>query len=273
VNAPASLAYSPPPAASLSRRFRVQCGVIGALIMRELHTRYGRENIGYLWLILEPMMLATAIGLIHSKTSTRYGSGIGPVPFSVLGYTMFMMLRSIVTRSEGAIEANGPLFNHRNVTLFDVLCSRALLEAASTILAMAILEGLCMSLGLADPPARPLFLILGMVAMFLLSMGLSMVVAGVTHDNRGIGRLVHPLMYLMMPTSAVFFTMQIIPDPLRYYLGFVPFTHVFELLRYGFFRGAGSDFIDVGYLVSWIAGSWLLGLCLIAVVRKHIHLN
>ena len=43
---------------------RIQARVIGALMMRELHTRYGRENIGYLWLILEPMFLATAVGLL-----------------------------------------------------------------------------------------------------------------------------------------------------------------------------------------------------------------
>ena len=44
-----------------ARGFSNQRKVIGALLMRELHTRYGRENVGYLWLILEPMMLAGAV--------------------------------------------------------------------------------------------------------------------------------------------------------------------------------------------------------------------
>ena len=43
------------------RGLSVQLNVIGALLMRELHTRYGRENIGYIWLILEPLTLASVI--------------------------------------------------------------------------------------------------------------------------------------------------------------------------------------------------------------------
>ena len=36
---------------------RVQSNVVGALILRELHTRFGRENIGYLWIFAEPLLL------------------------------------------------------------------------------------------------------------------------------------------------------------------------------------------------------------------------
>ena len=35
--------------------------------MREMHTRYGKENIGPLWLIIEPILLASMIGLLHAR--------------------------------------------------------------------------------------------------------------------------------------------------------------------------------------------------------------
>ena len=35
---------------SFYRSLTLQLDVIGALVMRELHTRFGRNNIGYLWL-------------------------------------------------------------------------------------------------------------------------------------------------------------------------------------------------------------------------------
>ena len=47
--------FSRPPSASFASALATQFRVIGALILRELHTRYGRENIGYLWMIGEPM--------------------------------------------------------------------------------------------------------------------------------------------------------------------------------------------------------------------------
>jgi capsular polysaccharide transport system permease protein len=38
--------------ARLWRALDVQRRVIGALIMRELHTRFGRDNIGYAWIFV-----------------------------------------------------------------------------------------------------------------------------------------------------------------------------------------------------------------------------
>ena len=70
---------------SFLRSFAVHMRVIGALVLRELHVRYGRENIGYLWMIGEPMLLASVIGSIHAANGhgghTAYGPDVQPVPF------------------------------------------------------------------------------------------------------------------------------------------------------------------------------------------------
>ena len=99
---------------SFWQALQTQGRVIYALIMRELHTRYGRDNIGYLWMILEPMMLASAVALLHVGGSTHYGTDIRPVPFAILGYGVFIIFRGIFTRAEGALESNQPLLYHRN---------------------------------------------------------------------------------------------------------------------------------------------------------------
>src|SRR5271156_3351563 len=97
---------------------RIQANVVGALIMRELHTRYGRENIGYLWMVLEPMTLALAVSSLHVlQKGSQFGSDIQPVPFTICGYCVFIIFRQIVSRSEGLLEANAPLLYHRMVTL------------------------------------------------------------------------------------------------------------------------------------------------------------
>jgi ABC-2 type transport system permease protein/capsular polysaccharide transport system permease protein len=41
---------------SLRHSFEIQRRVIGALLMREVITRFGRHNIGFLWLFVEPMI-------------------------------------------------------------------------------------------------------------------------------------------------------------------------------------------------------------------------
>lgn len=42
----------------------IQRRVIGALLMREIITRYGRNNIGFLWLFVEPLLMTFVIVLM-----------------------------------------------------------------------------------------------------------------------------------------------------------------------------------------------------------------
>ena len=252
---------------------RIQSRVIGALMMRDLHTRYGRENIGYLWLVLEPLFLATAVGLIHSRTANHFGGDMKPVPAALIGYCNFMTFRTLIGRAEGALEGNVSLFYHRTISPFDILFSRALLEQAGTFLAFCILMGLAIATGMANPPARPVLYMLGVLAMMLLSFNLSMMVCGLTHDRRAVGRMIHPLIYLMMPLSGAFFTMNAMPKQVRDILLYVPMAHIYELMRYGWFKSGHDEYIDVGYLLAWLLVTMLLGLLLISTARKRIHMQ
>jgi len=251
--------------------WRTQRRVIGALIMRELHTRYGRENVGYLWVILEPLMLATMIGLLHAQSPSHFGSDLKPVPLALIGYCNFITFRSIVNRAEGAIEGSVTLLYHRTISLFDILVSRALLEMAGSWMAFFILISGSIAIGVSNPPERPLYLLLGMVLMGILSFSCGLIITAVTHDNRSLGRLVHPLSYILMPLSGAFYTMEMLPEKIRTILSYIPLSHLFELLRYGWFKAATPQYIDPLFLGEWILGSLLCGLLLLSTVRKRIH--
>ena len=261
------------PGAMLFRGLTTQLRVIGALLMREIHTRYGRENIGYLWLIGEPLMLASVMGAIHSSGHTEYGSDIKPIPFTVLGYTTFIMFRGIVNRSEGGLEANAPLLYHKMVTIFDIVTARAVLEASGTALAMTVLTMLLTSVGLSNLPARPLYLFAALVLMFFYSFSHSLIITAITHENRTIGRLVGPYSYFMIPLSGAFYQVEWIPHPFRDYLLWMPMPHIFELARYGMFRSANLRFFDAQYIVAACLILTAVGLVLVKNVREEVHLS
>lgn len=50
--------------ASFWESLAIQRRVIGALLMREIITRYGRNNIGFLWLFVEPLLMTLLIRLV-----------------------------------------------------------------------------------------------------------------------------------------------------------------------------------------------------------------
>jgi len=260
------------PAFSWRYALTVQARVIGAVLMRELHTRYGRENIGYLWLIVEPLMLGSIIALLHSGQSAHEGT-INPVALTVTGYTIFIMFRGIVNRAEGTLHGNLPLLYHRMVSVFDIALARGLLEAAGTFLAFTILLSFIIAVGFADFPARPLMLLAGIAYIFFFSFGISMIIVGGTHDNSLLERLVHPFSYFMIPLSGAFYQVAWVPEPYRHYLLYNPFPQMFELVRYGQFEVATLEYVDFVYITAWTLVLNLLGLIAVRAVRNRIHLS
>ena len=262
------------PKGSFAHSLSIQARVIGALVMRELHTRYGRENVGYLWMIGEPMLLATVIGTLHAaQPHTNYAGDIKPIPFVVLGYTIFILFRGVVNRSEGAIEANAPLLYHRMVTVLDITIARALLEFAGVFTTSAILFSLMISVGLAQPPVRPLVLLAAWFLMFWYAFAHSLIIGALSYENRTFGRLVHPYSYFMVGLSASFFQVGWLPQPYRTWLNWVPMTHIFELARHGQFRAANLAYFSAQYLVGACLILTWIGLLSVKMMRHKVHLS
>ena len=100
----------------------------------------------------------------------------------------------------------------------------------------------------------------------------SLVVAGLTYERRSLGRLVHPITYMTMPLSGAFFTMSMLPGPLREAFLWIPLVHISEILRYGWFTAASDRYFSLSYLGAWIIGTALIGLLLLNSARKRIHM-
>jgi capsular polysaccharide transport system permease protein len=250
----------------------IQTRVIGALIMREMHTRYGRENIGYLWLIAEPLMLGTVIAILHSGQGSHDGD-IDPVAFSVVGYSIFIIFRGIVNRAEGSLQGNTPLLYHRMVTVLDIVTARAVLEFAGSLMAFFVLMGFAISLGYMQLPPRPLYLALGIFYIFWGSWALSLLITGGTYERPLLERLVHPFTYFMMPASGAFYRISWLPQPYRGWVLWVPMTHMFETIRYGQFENATLEFVDFHYLNNFCLLLTFFGLLSVRAVPHRIHLS
>ncbi|MBA4162609.1 MAG: ABC transporter [Novosphingobium sp.] len=258
---------------SIASALRTQGNVVGALILRELHTRFGRANIGFLWIFGEPLLLAVAVGALHSAQHLPLTGSAKSVPFALAGYALFIMLRSMVSRAETLLEANRPLLNHRHVTLFDMLLARALLELGSTVAVLALLLPVAWLAGYADLPANPVMVLGATVLLGWFSFALSMLVMAGSHQSPLIGRLVHPLLYLSMPLSGAFFAMQWFSPGLQEILSWVPTVPMFELMRVGLFADYPADQAGLAYPLACTALLTLLGLAALRAVRPRIEIN
>jgi capsular polysaccharide transport system permease protein len=245
--------------------------VIGALIMREIQTRFGRHNMGFLWLFFEPLFLGSMVGLLHYAHGQSLPGGINPFLFSIVGYVPFFMFRSIINRAGSALHANLTLLFHRQVTPVDVMISRNLLEAASVTGVIVII--LAVAAWWAEIwPANAALVFSGLVLMFLLCQGISMMLAAAVSRWEGFDRLIHPITYLMMPLSGAFYALAWLPAKFRDLLLWNPLANIHEMIRHGIFGEAFPSYYDLIYVGKWILVANLLGLLALRTARRKLEI-
>ena len=248
---------------------RVQLRVIAALTLRELGTRFGRDNLGYLWLFAEPAMLGGAIGLFHHLSGQGLPGGLNTAVFWVIGYIPFYLLRGVVNRAPSAIVANQSLLYHRNITLLDILLARDLLEGAATLGAMV---GFLLLFGLVagEWPRDPAKLVVGMALMLGLAHGLALLIAAGSVYTELFDRVVHLVTYIALPATGAFFMVFWLPTDMQRAVLWIPTVHCFELVREGQFGTQVPISYDIGYVLAWIAGLNLLGMAALRRARRDL---
>jgi len=259
--------------ASFGKALSVQGAVLKALLLREMTSRYGRDNIGMLWLIGEPLILAAAITTIHLLKGGGHTQGsIQPGMFTLIGYTCFIIFRGLFNRAGSIVDASMPLLYHRVITIFDVAIVRTVIEVTGCFSAYLVLMSIFVMIGLGSFPYRPLYVMAGFGLMAWLSTGAAMVVAYITFDRPTLERMLHVFSYFMMPISGAFFMVEWLPSEYQRIVVWNPLTVIFEITRYGQFETASPDFIDFGYVLAVCAFLTYTGLILLRKLRNKVHL-
>ncbi len=175
----------------------LQWRVILALMMREIHTRYGRENIGFLWVIGEPILFCAGVTIVWSAIRPAHEHGI-PVPaFVVTGYIPLTMWRHCVGRAVKAFEANGSLLFHRHVSPLDIITARVILEVMGTIMAGIIVAAATILVGAMDVPLRPDLLYLGLGFHMAFCYASALIISALSERSELVEKTITVVMYLV----------------------------------------------------------------------------
>jgi capsular polysaccharide transport system permease protein len=258
--------------ASFGRALRVQLSVLGALMLRDIHTRFGRQNLGFVWLFVEPAVLGILVAIIRSVRSTVLPAGINVFSFAVIGYVIYYVFRTVVGRAATAAEANEPLLWHARVTLEDILMARTILETAAVMVATsAFLIGIGLYFG--EWPESWVQMGIGIVLMGLLAHGVALISLSLTQFGvQVVDRIVHPLLYVSIIFSGVFYLIWWMPEPVQELMLLVPMVHIFEFTREGQF-GPGQPFhYDLRYVLFWIIGLNVYGGFALRRAKPHLGL-
>ena len=257
---------------SLRTSLPTQLRVLYALLMREVITRFGRHNLGVLWLIGEPMLFTVGIATLWSLWGIHGGSPIPVVAFAVTGYSSVLMWRNTTGRCTLALEQNKQLLFHRNVRAIDVFLTRITLEICGATCSFILLSMFFMFIGWMPFPADLAEVILGWVMLAWFTTALGLAIGAGTAFSEVVERLWHPVAYLLFPLSGAAFMVDWIPRDLQKYVLLVPMVHATEIIREGWFGNVVQTHYNTVYFAACSLVLSLFGLTLLWEASRRVEM-
>lgn len=253
---------------TLNSAWRIQRRVIGALMIRELITRFGRENIGFLWIMVEPLLFASLVGILFRYMKGTEEHGISVVAFVASGYVPLVMFRTTLARAVKAFAANSSLLYHRQVTLLDLILVRFLIEWIGSMMAYAFIGPILILMGLFPVPADLGFFFFGWILYGLFTLATALIVAPLSELSEVIEKVVPVVTYLTVPFSGTFNLSSWLSPAARNVLLYSPPVSAMELMRYGIWGDRITPYYDAAYTLKVSLVMMLIGLVLCRKVRR-----
>jgi capsular polysaccharide transport system permease protein len=257
--------------ADFRRGLAVKCRVMIALMIRLLMTKYGRSNIGFLWLVLEPMILCCGVLATRTLIQASEENGISLIALLVTGYLPLTLWRHLTGAGVFLLRRNGPMLYHRDISLLDCCFALFFLELGGCTIAGIVVYWSLYTMHLIVPIDDIGTLISGWLIMGVLAFSLMMVFAVLTEYYEAAERFIQPFNYLILPICGFFFMVSWLPDYAQDLAWYVPPVHCYEMIRAGLFGPSVETFYTPWYPLLCSAIMLAIALPLVERARDKIH--
>ncbi len=222
--------------------------VVGALMLREMATTYGRSPGGYLWAVLEPVGGIALLSIIFSLGFRNPPIGSNFPIFYATGLVPFLAYMDISNKLASAMQYSRQLLSYPCVTYLDALFARFALNALTQLLvAFLLFAGIMLAFEtrtVLDFPA----IVLGFAMAGAVAFGVGTLNCFLTRLfplwQRIWTIISRPLLFI----SGVIFLFDAIPEPYRGFLWYNPLIHVVGQVRSGFYPYYEATYVSPLYV-------------------------
>ena len=256
--------FAPPatPTAATRRSFP-GARAIGALVLREMATSYGRSPGGYIWAILEPIGGIIVMTLVFSAIMRSPALGVTFPIFYATGMLPFVMYTGVQGKIASSLNFSKPLLAYPTVTFVDAIFARFILDVMTKLLvSYLIFGGILIIYETRTVLDFPLILESFALAA-LLGLGLGVVTCYVFTRlplAQQAWRILTRPLFIM---SCIFYLYDTIPEPYRGYLWYNPLVHIVGLMRAGFYPEYDAYYVSRTYVLTVALVSLALGMLLL----------
>lgn len=237
--------------------------VVGALILREMSSTYGRSPGGYVWAVLEPVAAIVILAIGFSLLLKAPSLGTNFLLFYASGMLPLRFFQSIASSVGSAIQFNLPLMSYPRVTYLDTILARGLLAVLTqTMVTVIILAGIFLTQDIRqsiDPaPILEAFLLCTLLGVGLGVFNCFMFIRFPIWKTIW-GIATRPLILI----SGVFYTFEDLPRVLQEILWFNPLIHIVGILRDGVYSTYDPAYVSIPFVVLFGLIPMVFGLLLL----------
>lgn len=250
--------------------------VLWLLIVRDLKVRYAGSVLGYMWTVLDPLLMSAVYWFVFTVVLKSKSAGHQPYAlFLVVGLMAWQWFSATLTDSSRALLTEGKLVRStalpREVWVLRVVGSKGV-EYAFSLPVIAVFM-----LAYRHPPAWEIVLFpVAMLIQTVLLVGISLALAATTVLVRDLQRVVRIVLRILFYLSPVVYALSRVPNHhhIRDLLILNPMTGIIDLYRAMVFPDQFAGWTQVGAAAAvslvWLFVGWAVFRRLEGAVLKEI---
>lgn len=239
-------------------------GILWVLVKRDLKVRYADSALGYLWSVLEPLMMSAVYWFVFVLIFQRKLGGDPYIIFLLAGMLPWMWFTSGLTEGSKALRSQRKLIAStalpRQIWVFRAVCGKGLEFVFSIPVFIVFLIFYTPEFNATVP-----LVLLGMVIQFVLLLGLGLLLSPVMMLYRDIEPLIRIANRALFYASPIIYGINRVfsvglPHFVEVLYQFNPITGIMEAYRSGFFAeptryeliGVAAGISVIVLIVGWI---------------------
>lgn len=214
--------------------------VLETLVVRDLRVRYSRSVLGYVWTVLDPLLMSLIYFVVFTQIFRRGDIGHQPYfLYLVVGLLAWQWCSGSVTETSRALLQEAKLVRSTNLPREIWVVRVVLAKGVEFLLSLPVLVLFTVVYTVRGDAQLDWELVLfpvGLALEFLLLIGLGLLLAPVTALVADMSRVIRIVLRMAFYATPVIYAHKVVPAPYDVVLWFNPMSGVLELLRAGFFR-------------------------------------
>lgn len=231
--------------------------IISQLVMQQLLTRYRRTIFGYLWTVLNPLLMMGITAVVFSHIF-RFGLRDYAV-FLLAGSVPWTLFANCLVQAGGSIVSNEGLLKKIYIPKLVFPVSTAIGNLLDSLFSLCALFVVAFLVG-AKISFALLFLPVAFVLLFVFSLGLTLVLSVVMVYLRDMQHLIGVMLQAWFFLTPVMYQLEAISPKLQHLIIYNPMVYFIDLFRAPIYASALPSLQTLGIATVLAVVSFAVGL-------------